>query len=282
MPHRHPVWPLLTCLAAAVSALAPPAAAQTDSAASRTAAPAAPAAAPAPTPAPAAPPQVPHPPSPWRLGTEIAFTDISGNRQLQLFQSTVTIARQSPQVFNFDLKLEGRYGESNHQEAAKSAAARLRLDWTPRALVSPFLGFDAEYDHIRKIDARVSGGLGINYNLIRRDATRATVSTGVIEEYVSYASPTSPGSVSDTRYSLRLAFTHTIRPGVQFEFNLRHQPSADRLWDYLFKADAAMRVALTTKLGWRTAYAWYRDSTPATGVKPDDRTLTTGLLIQWW
>jgi len=275
----HPRRSLLACLAA-TCALAAPAAAQTDTAAARRAPPAAPAATPPATPA--APAPAPRPPTPWRLGTEIAFTDISGNRQLQLFQSTVTVARRSPQTFNFDLKLEGRYGESNHQEAAKAAATRVRLDWTARALVSPFLGFDAEYDHIRKIDARISGGMGINFNVVRRDATHATLSTGVVEEYVNYASPTSPEHLSDTRYSLRVAYVHTVRPGVQIECNLQHQPAADRLWDYLFKADAALRVALTARLGWRTTYSWNRDSTPASGVKPDDRTLTTGLLIQWW
>jgi len=211
----------------------------------------------------------------------VAFTDISGNRQLQLFQSTITVARQSPQTFNLDLKLEGRYGESNHQEAAKSAAARVRLDWTPRALISPFLGVDAEYDHIRKIDARLSGGVGVNLNIVYRDATRSTLSLGVVEEYVRYAA--TPDEVNDTRLLARLALLHTVRPGVQFEFNAKYQPSTAHLWNYLFKADGGLRVALTNKLSWRTAYLWNRDSSaPSRGVKMNDRTLTTGLLIQWW
>ena len=278
MQNRH-VRSLVLCGLAVLAGAAPRALAQDAGGTPPEVRPSAPAEG---TPASPQTPAPPRPRSPWRLGTEVAFTDISGNRQLQLFQSTVTISRRSPQTYNLDLKLEGRYGESNHQEAAKSAAAHVRLDWTPRALVSPFLGFDAEYDHIRKIDARVSGGLGVNLNLVHRDASRATLSAGLVEEYVDYASPTSPGSVSDTRYSTRLAVLHTVRPGVQFELNALYQPAADRLWDYLFKADTGLRVALTDKLGWRTAYAWNRDSTPASGVRPDDRTLTTGLQVQWW
>lgn len=273
MHRRHLRSFAIPCLAIVLSATAGHAGAQT------AAPPAAPA---APAPAATAPPQTPPRPSPWRLGTELAFTDISGNRQLQLFQSTVTIARQRPETFNFDLKLEGRYGESNHQEAAKSAAARIRLDWTPRALVSPFLGLDFEYDHIRLIDARVSGAVGVNFNLSYRDPTRATVAIGLVEEYVDYAAPTAPNQVNDTRLHARLAFVQVLRPGVQLEINGKYQPAAARLWDYLLKVDGAMRVALTTKLAWRTAYTWNRDSTPAAGVRPDDRTLTTGLLIQWW
>jgi Protein of unknown function, DUF481 len=281
VPSRH-IRSLSLCCFAALAGATPPALAQTAGAPPPQPPTAAPAPDSAPAPAQARAPAPRPPRSPWRLGTEIAFTDISGNRQLQLFQSTLTVVRQTPERFNLDFKLEGRYGESNHQEAAKSAAARIRFDWTPRAFVSPFLGLDAEYDHIRKIDARLSGGAGINLNVSYREPTRVTVALGVLEEYVRYASPTSPGSVSDTRLQLRLALVHTLRTGVQAEFNLRYQPSTARMWDYIFKTDGALRVALTTKLGWRTTYAWYRDSTPAPGVGMDDRTLTTGLLIQWW
>lgn len=284
MHRRHLRSFAIPCLAVVLSATAGRAGAQTAAPPAAPTAPAAPApAAPAaPAPAATAPPQTPPRRSPWRLGTELAFTDISGNRQLQLFQSTVTIARQMPETFNFDLKLEGRYGESNHQEAARSAAAHTRLDWTPRALVSPFLSLDFEYDHVRLIDARVSGGVGVNLNLSYRDPTRATVALGLIEEYVDYAAATVPNQVNDTRLHARLAFVQVLRPGVQIEINGRYQPATARLWDYLLKVDGAMRVALTTKLAWRTAYTWNRDSTPPAGVRPDDRTLTTGLLIQWW
>lgn len=277
--HRRHLRPLtLGCLVLALQAAATRATAQSSSPAPP--APAAPAAPAAPS-APA--PQTPPPPrSPWRLGTEVAFTDMSGNRQIQLFQSTVTIARQVPETFNFDLKLEGRYGESNHQEAAKAAAAHVRCDWTPRALVSPFLGLDAEYDHVRKIDARLSGGVGVNLNLSYQDPTRITLALGFIEEYVNYAATTVPNEVSDTRFHARIAVVHILRPGVQAELNGKYQPATGHLWDYLFKADGALRVALTTRLAWRTTYSWNRDSTPAPGVRSDDRTLTTGLLIQWW
>jgi len=263
--HRHVCSLALGCLVLALPATASRGAAQTAAAAPAT-----------------PPPQTPPPRQPWRLGTELTFTDISGNRQLQLFQSTIAVARQSPETFNFDLKLEGRYGESNHQEAAKSAAAHIRLDWTPHALISPFLGLDAEYDHVRKINARVSGGVGINLNLAYRDPTHATIAVGLIEEYVSYAAPTVPGEVNDTRLHARLAVVQILRPGVQLELNGKYQPATSRLWDYLLKVDGALRVALTTKLAWRTTYTWNRASNPASGVLPDDRTLMTGLLIQWW
>jgi len=225
----------------------------------------------------------PAPQRPWRFGTEIAFTDISGNRQLQLFQSTFTAVRQTPESFNFDFKFETKYGRSEHVEAARSAAARVRLDWTPGAAVSPFLGLDWEYDRMRRIDSRVSGGVGANLNIDRRETARTTLSLGVVEELVKTASAgESPGtSRSDTRLHSRFAILRTLRTGVQLEFNLKYQPATARMSDYLFKADGAVRVALSTKLSWRTTYVWSRDSRPASGVGKNDRVLTTGLLISW-
>ena len=227
-------------------------------------------------------PEPQRPRSPWRFGTEIAFTDITGNRQLQLFQSTFTAVRQTPETFTLDFKVEARYGESNHVEAARSAAARTRLDWTPRARVSPFLGLDWDYDRIRKIDSRIAGGMGANINIGYQNGNRTTLALGLVVEYEDRMAGVTPATKSDVRLHSRFAFQRALRPGVGLEFNLKYQPATREMSDYLFKADGALRVALTTRLSWRTSYVWNRDSTPATGVvSKDDRQLVTGLLIQW-
>lgn len=219
-------------------------------------------------------------PSIWRLGTEIGFTDISGNRQLRLLQAAFTAVHTRPQIYTLDSKLEIRYGESDGVEAARSAAYRLRYDRSPQAHIAPFVGLDAEYDRIRKIDLRVSGGAGVNLNLDYTDTRRTTLALGLVEEYERRATGTA--TLTDTRFHSRFALLRTIRPGVVFELNGKYQPSTAELSDYLAKADAGLRIALTTRLSFRTSYVWNRDSTPAPGVlSKDDRTLTTGLLIQW-
>ncbi len=91
-----------------------------------------------------------------------------------------------------------------------------------------------------------------------------------------------PATKSDVRFHSRFALQRALRPGVGFELNVKYQPALRETSDYLFKADGALRVALTTRLSWRSSYVWNRDSTPATGVvSKDDRQLVTGLLIQW-
>lgn len=220
--------------------------------------------------------------SPWRFGTELAFTDISGNRDLQLLQATLTAAHQRPEAFNLDAKFEVRYGESQGVVAASAWSSRLRFDMTPRGHVSPFVGLDVDHDRIRRIETRFAGGTGINLNFHTEERRRTTLALGLIAERENRAEGVTPSTVSDTRFHTRAAALRTLRTGVVVEFNGKYQPATDELSDYLAAADGSLRIALTTKLSLRTRYEWKRDSTPAPGVRSrDDRTLTTGLLIQW-
>lgn len=259
MECRHRRALIVTALALGASGLAAPAAAQT---------------------APPAPPAR----SPWRLVTSFAIQDISGNKQLRVLQSSIRIERQTPDRVVLAFRLEGGYGRSGGaEELERRLSSSLRFDWTPRARVSPYFGVDWDYNRILRINARVSGGAGANVNLTYRDSARVTLALGVVEEYLNTAArDASPGSITnDTRFHVRLSLARTLPSGVQAEVNVKYQPVVDRLADYLFKADGTLRVALTTRLRWETTYRWWRDSSPAQDVRKDDRTLITGLAIQW-
>jgi len=221
--------------------------------------------------------------SPWRFSTSLAIQDISGNKQLRILQSTIRVERQTPDRLILAFKLEGGYGKSGGEEKERRLSSSLRFDWTPRALVSPFVGVDWDYNRILRINARVSGGAGANVNLSTRDSVRVTLAIGVVEEYLNTAARgTSPGSITeDTRFHLRLSLARTLPSGVQAEFNVKYQPVVDRLADYLLRADGTLRMALTTRLRWETTYRWWRNSSPAQSVQKDDRALITGLAVQW-
>ena len=226
----------------------------------------------------------PQPRSPWRFVTSFAIQDISGNKQLRVLQSSIRVERQTPDRVVLAFRLDGGYGKSSgDEELERRVSSSLRFDWTPRARVSPYIGVDWDYNRILRINARVNGGAGANVNFTYRDSARVTLALGIVEEYLNTAArDASPGSITnDTRFHVRLAVARTLPSGVQAEFNVKYQPVVDRLADYLFKADGTLRVALTTRLRWETTYRWWRDSSPAQSVQKDDRTLITGLAIQW-
>lgn len=233
----------------------------------------------APVPAVHVPPPLP---PPWRFGLEVGFTDITGNRELQVFNGTFTSEHQRTTEYIFNSRVEARYGRGNGTVAVSNAAWRLRFDHRPRAAVSPFLGLDLESDRIRKIDTRIALGTGANFNIAPREDRRTTIAVGLIAERVDYFDNASPNLVSDTRFHLRFASLQPLGNQVVLEANAKLQPATRQLSDYLWSTDLAARVTITRTLAFRTRYEWKRDSTPAPGVKSkDDRSLTVSLLITW-
>ena len=249
----------------------------------------------APAPAPAAPPpadtirppvapvRVPPPlPHPWRFGVEIGFTDIAGNRDLQLFNGVYTMEHQRTTAYIFNARFEARYGRADTIVAVSNSAFRLRFDWRPREHVSPFLGFDVESDRIKKIDTRIKGGAGVNINIAPREDRRTTLALGLIAEIEERFHTVTPRSLSDWRWHFRFATLQPLNGHVVFESNAKFQPSTRRLGDHEAGADLAMRVTITRTLAFRTRYEWRRDSTPAPGVSSqDDRSMTFSLLMSW-
>lgn len=225
--------------------------------------------------------RVPAPvPPPWRFGIEVGFTDIAGNRDLTVFTGTFTAEHQQRDWFIFNTKLEARYGQSNGSRAVDNSAFRLRFDWRPRDLASPFLGADVERDAIRRIRTRVSGGAGVNLNLISRDDRRALIAFGMIGE-VEYRDPgISPNEVGEVRFHTRTSYFNALSRDVTLEGTAKFQPAVRDAADYLASSEALVRVRLSQSLALTTRFEWKRDSRPAPGVTSrDDRTLTVSLAI---
>lgn len=221
-------------------------------------------------------------PPPWRFGLEIGFTDISGNRDLQVFNGVFTTEHQRTTEYIFNTRFEARYGKSDGKVAVSNSAVRLRFDWRPRSGVSPFLGLDFESDMIRKIDSRISAGTGLNFNIAPREDRHTTIAVGLIAELEDRFQNVSPNHISDTRYHVRFATLQPLSGSAVFEANAKLQPATRRLDDYLFSADASLKVTITRTLAFRTRYEWKRDSTPAPGVlSKDDRSFTVSLLLSW-
>jgi putative salt-induced outer membrane protein YdiY len=51
--------------------------------------------------------------------------------------------------------------------------------------------------------------------------------------------------------------------------------------DYLLRSDTGLKVMLTERLALSVDYQLKRDARPPVGVEPDDRLLTTGLIIDF-
>ncbi len=226
--------------------------------------------------------RVPPPgPVPWRFQLDFGFQDVSGNRDLTVFNGGFTVEHRRQDRFILNGRLESRYGRSNGVTSVESQAARLRFDWRPRALVSPFLGLDANRDLIRKTVLRLQGGTGANINLDVRDARRTLVSFGLAFDYQQFTAATTPRVSRDVRFLTRFQTQRLISGTTRFDLTAKFQPTTEDARDYLAGIDAALRVSITRRMGLTTRLEYAYDSRPAPGVKPGDRSLTVALSFAW-
>jgi len=217
----------------------------------------------------------------WRFQLDFGFQDMAGNRDLTVVNGAFVVERRREDRYIFNFKLEGRYGRSNGVESVNYQLARLRFDWTPKALLSPFLGLDLARDPIRKVGLRTQLGTGANINTDTRPEARTYFSFGFVLDHQEFIAGTVPATSDDTRWMFRGSTTQLLGQTVRFEAAARYQPSTRDAADYLLLAEASLRVSLTRSMGFTTKYEFIRDSKPAPGVATDDRGLTAALSFAW-
>jgi putative salt-induced outer membrane protein YdiY len=218
---------------------------------------------------------------PWRFQVDLGFQDVAGNRDLTVFNSAFTVERLRQDRLLLVTHLEARYGRSQGQTSVNTQLARVRLDWTPRARISPFLGLDLNRDPIRKLKLRTQLGTGLNLNISVRDESRTQLSVGFVGDFQRFTAGVAPGHAEDTRLYTRFHATRLFAQSTRFEASVRVQPALQTFADYLLSADASLRFAVTRQIGFLTRYEYLRDSRPPAGVQPADRSFNLSLSIAW-
>lgn len=226
----------------------------------------------------------------WKISAEFSFTDQSGNKVLQLLTGGLSVSHLQRDDFRLDTSFKTRYGRSNGDLVAFSHTASLAFDFRPEADWSPFLFTDAERDEMKRLDVRLSSGAGIKRVFYRGGRSdEVSLSIAMLHSYEQIAprretedlSPL-PGSTSQAaRWSMRSRLRYQIRDGVTLNHLTLYQPVANEMADYLLRSDTGVKVLLTEQLALSVEYQLKRDGRPPEGVGPNDRLLTTGLIIDF-
>jgi len=218
---------------------------------------------------------------PWRFQLDLGFQDVSGNRDLTVFNSAFSMERLRPDRLLLVTRLEARYGRSDGQTSVNSQLARVRLDLTPLALISPFLGLDLSRDEIRKMALRTQVGTGLNLNTSVRDESRTQVSLGFVGDFQYFTAGVTPGHAEDSRLYTRFQTRRLFAQSTRFDAAIRLQPATRDFADYLLNVDAALRFTVTRQIGFLVRFEYARDSRPPPGVQPADRSVNLSLSIAW-
>jgi putative salt-induced outer membrane protein YdiY len=220
----------------------------------------------------------------WSASGELSFTDVSGNTDLSLLATSLTVERSGGAAYDATGAAAVRYGTNDGEVAAKSAIASTEVRLRPLARLSPFATASVERDEVRRLLVRVAGALGVDVNLIREEARRLSIGGAVLQDYEkrdalegSLADP----SVSTTRFVMRLTGQTPLREGIALEHESRIEPAAEDFSDYLLRSQTALRAVLSSRLAFQTSYLFTRDNIPPEGVAfKDDRMLMVGLVVQ--
>jgi hypothetical protein len=220
----------------------------------------------------------------WRASGELSFTDVSGNKDLSLLATTLTVNRDGGAAYDANGTAAVRYGKSEGELAAKSAIGTAEVRLRPLELLSPFVIVSAERDEVRRLLVRLAGSAGVDVNIVRGDEQRLSLGGAVLQDYERrdpLAGSDEDPTVSRTRLTLRLTGRTPLREGISLEHESRVEPATVDFADYLLRSRTSLRAVLSSRLAFQTSYLYTRDNIPPEGVAfKDDRTLTVGLVVQ--
>ncbi len=225
----------------------------------------------------------------WKVSAEFSFTDQSGNKVLRLLTGGLKVTHLQEDAFELDSTLRTRYGKSEGELVAFSHTASLAFDFRPRETWSPFLFADATRDELKRLDVRLSSGVGMKRTLYREANNEASLSLATLYsfEQISAEVP-EEGSVRlaaerahHARWSVRGRFRYDLRENVTLNHMTFYQPVWDEMANYLLRSDTGLKVLLTERLALSVEYQIQRESQPPNDVAPNDLLLTTGLIIDF-
>ena len=239
--------------------------------------------------APAEAEESPNPPAPrWDMRAELAFTDQSGSRSLQVFTGGFNASHRRREDFRFDIGVQSRYGRSNGEMVTRNDRLDIAFDLTPDEAWSPFLFAEGERDPMRQLDLRLNGGAGAKYTAARRpDGSEAlSISMALLHSMerrtppVDTAETTAQLSRNLARWSTRVRAGHEVRRGTEVTHRTYYQPVWDDLADYLLRSETGLRFSLTERVALSMVYQWNRDTSLPADTSPDDRLFRTGLTLR--
>jgi putative salt-induced outer membrane protein YdiY len=225
----------------------------------------------------------------WNGGLNLGFALTRGNSETKNlniafnavrkgFHDKLTLYTNSIYAAN-DLPTASPHTTAN----AIGGGARYDHDFAPR--VFGFMNGDFYHDALQHLDLRSTGGGGIGWHAIKRDATTLDLLAGVNYTHESYAVPINPPNPSKTRNqaggTLGDAFMHKVGKGTVITQTLFFYPDLSQTGQYRGTFNFGTVTKLNKWLGWQNSFADIYVSNPPSGTKKNDLQLATGLNVSF-
>ena len=218
----------------------------------------------------------------WRTQLELGLNGASGNSSFSVLRTGGSVKYLLTDVAEFELSTLFRYGKNESKVISNDLRGSAKFDWHPQSDFSPFLYVAARRDPIRRIDAKIDGGLGAKWTFLRRTKTKISLSTAGILDYENFrldAGSTDAESEGVFRVSVRLKFDHEFGSGATFGHVTFWQPEAANFGDYNIEMTTSVSTKLLSKLALALEHEYLHDEVPPTGVKPNDQKFSAVLRV---
>jgi putative salt-induced outer membrane protein YdiY len=172
--------------------------------------------------------------------------------------------------------IAGAYGRSNGTRSTQQVLGEVRLDWSHTPRFYSFYLLDGEHDVMRNLNLRSREEAGVGYKLIKtaRTLLQADVGLGMSEEFFKNAA-----NDFDPLGHLGVLFKQKIGKSTEFGLKSVMLPDFSNIGELLAESEGWLLTPITQSFFLRLSAVDRYDSNPLTGIKQNDVTLRTSLVL---
>lgn len=203
-------------------------------------------------------------PSAWKRNLELSGSVFVGNRP-QTVLTTRGRVSHSDSTFELGGDLRFTYGElSDDGErvvSQRSWLGAMNLDLWPHARNSPFLLGTVETSLERRIDMRVSGGIGHKVTLVDSERASANLSLALLGERSRLPTPENGIEVKKlARFSSRVRLSRQVGARATLSLETFYRPEYSHLKQYTFSNTSSAAYKVNDRLNLKLTYQDNYDS----------------------
>ncbi len=221
---------------------------------------------------PDAEPEMPADPSSWTDGWDwsanAGFSGASGNNEN--FSARLSLGGQrNTSKYETSLSLSYLFGTSDGTKNTARGEIKLKNDWISDGKWRYFAQGGYEYEEFQAWQHRVSAAGGIGYEFIKDDKTSLLGRVGLGGAYDF-------GSQADEMFTpeglVGLDWTYQLTENTKLVATTTYYPSFDDFGEFRWNTGGGIEVILDAETGMtmNAGFEHRHDSTPGTGVKPND------------
>ncbi len=220
----------------------------------------------------------------WLIDFSAGYSMNRGNSDTQNLLARAAVIKQLEETWKLTGKGEYAWGKTKDQDTGKYEQTADRGQLSGQAdlflIENGFLygRSEASYDKIKDLDRRLDSGLGIGYNVWRREESFAALEAGP-----TYIDSKYDDGTTDHGLFLRLAQNGTLKINERVTFieSVEYKPKFEDFNDYLLTAEAALRVSLSGNLYFQLTATNRYDNNAPEGVERNDLSMIASLGVSF-